>query len=370
MADHKLSKLLETQISLTEWLAKINHADAKPLREEDNIKRQRLGQINDIIDLPYDKPTSFDANDIAKRSPEFQSFLEEHGDELCALRLMPKKGIHAEKLRNRGKSIKDVLGWFDDLSINPADYMADFVPHINDYSWATIFVVNDKGIFGEIYKGGHHVLTQGLYEGKSPVVFGYDFVTNQWQSSPENQEAIAYLKEMTNLLKVADKSTQNKLNKTVGAQFSHDYMKGYFETTHSNAQGTWFIDYNRLLGDRYENYVLQQPSKANEEHIKGRTACEGKTAGRVKIVNNPLKGEIEEGDILVCEMTTPDYIPLMIRAGGIVTDKGGILCHAAIVARELNKPCIVGTENATEVLETGDEVVMNATEGWVRLSKK
>ena len=370
MADHKLSKLLETQISLTEWLAKINHADAKPLREEDNIKRQRLGQINEIIGLPYDKPTSFAAEDIKKRTLDFMSFLEEHGDELCALRLMPKKGVHAEKLRNRGKSIRDVLTWFDDLSINASDYMADFVPHINDYSWATIFVVNDKGIFGEVYKGGHHVLTQGLYEGKAPIVFGYEFASGQWQASPRNEEALVYLKEMTNLLKVADKSTQNKLNKTVGAQFSHDYMKGYFETTHSNAQGTWFIDYNRLLGDRYENYVLQQPSKANEEHIKGRTACEGKTAGRVKIVNNPLKGEIEEGDILVCEMTTPDYIPLMIRAGGIVTDKGGILCHAAIVARELNKPCIVGTENATAVLETGDEVVMNATEGWVRLSKK
>lgn len=69
-------------------------------------------------------------------------------------------------------------------------------------------------------------------------------------------------------------------------------------------------------------------------------------------------------------MTTPDYIPLMIKASGIITDKGGILCHAAIVARELNKPCIVGTENATAVLKTGDEVMMNATEGRASLSRK
>jgi phosphohistidine swiveling domain-containing protein len=370
MADDKLSKLLETQISLTEWLAKINHADAKPLREEDNVKRQRLGHINEITGLPYDKPTSFNAEDIAKRTPAFKEFLKEHGDELCALRLIPKKGVHAEKLRNRGKSIRNVMGWFDSLAINALDYTADFMPHVDEPSWATIFVINGKGIFGEIYKGGHHVLTQGLYEGKSPIVFAYDFGSDRWRSSPENEDAVRYLKEMTSLLKVSYKSKQLALSKTVGAEFSHGYIKGYFETTHSNAQGTWFIDYNRLLGDLYENYILQQPSKTEEGQIKGRTACEGEVSGRVKIVNDPLKGEIEGGDILVCEMTTPDYIPLMIKASGIITDKGGILCHAAIVARELNKPCIVGAENATAVLETGDEVVMNATEGWVSLSRK
>ncbi len=365
MADHQLSKLLESQISLTEWLARINHDDAKVLREEDNIKRQRLGEIGEIIELPYDKPTTFPAEDVAKRTPEFNKFLEEHGGELCALRLIPKKGQHVEKLRNRGKSISQAVGWFDGLNIDPAQYDADFVPHINDYSWATIFVVNNKGIFGEIYKGGHHILTQGLYEGAAPIVFGYDFKTKQWQTSPQNKAAETYLKGMTSYIHVADNSTQSKLNKKVGAEFANDYIKGYFETTDSKEVGTWFIDYNRMLGQRYEDYVLDDQPKTSARLVQGRTACQGRVEGTVKIINDPADAYITANDILVCSMTTPDYIPLMIKAKGIITDKGGILCHAAIVARELKKPCIVGTGNATKLLKNGDLITLDATAGTV-----
>lgn len=365
MADHQLSKLLETQISLTEWLARINHIDAEALREEDNIKRKRLGEISEIIELPYDKPTSFPAESVRERTPEFKHFLKEYGEELCALRLIPKKGIRAEKLRNRGKSIQGAIEWFDSLDIDPAKYDADFVPHINDYSWATIFIVNNQGIFGEIYKGGHHILTQGLYEGVAPIVFGYDFATKKWQTTPKTVEAETYLKMMTEFIHVTDKKIQSKLANKVGAEFAADYIKGYFETTNSEAVGTWFIDYNRMLGVRYADFALGATPKSSDELVQGRTACQGRVEGRVKIINDPTDSTISEAEILVCAMTTPDYIPLMIKARGIITDKGGILCHAAIVARELKKPCIVGTGNATKLLKTGDNIFLDASTGIV-----
>ena len=62
---------------------------------------------------------------------------------------------------------------------------------------------------------------------------------------------------------------------------------------------------------------------------------------------------MEKGNILVTTMTNPDYVPYMKMAGAIVTDKGGVTCHAAIVSRELGIPCVVGAENATEVMNTG-----------------
>lgn len=65
-------------------------------------------------------------------------------------------------------------------------------------------------------------------------------------------------------------------------------------------------------------------------------------------------------------MTSPDYIPLMKKASAIVTNQGGILSHAAIIARELGIPCIVGTQNATEKLKSGDKVEVNADVGFVR----
>ena len=73
-----------------------------------------------------------------------------------------------------------------------------------------------------------------------------------------------------------------------------------------------------------------------------------------------------QGDILVTEMTTPDFVPAMKRASAIVTDKGGITCHAAIVSRELNIPCVIGTKIATKVFKDGDVVEVNATSGVVK----
>ncbi len=74
---------------------------------------------------------------------------------------------------------------------------------------------------------------------------------------------------------------------------------------------------------------------------------------------------VEKGDVLVTTITNPDYVPFMKMAGAIVTDKGGVTCHAAIVSRELGIPCIVGTENATQVMMTGREYTVDAKSGVV-----
>ena len=65
-------------------------------------------------------------------------------------------------------------------------------------------------------------------------------------------------------------------------------------------------------------------------------------------------------------MTTPDFVPAMRRAAAIVTDEGGVTCHAAIIARELKKPCVVGTKHATQIFKDGDMVEVDANAGIVR----
>jgi pyruvate, water dikinase len=69
-------------------------------------------------------------------------------------------------------------------------------------------------------------------------------------------------------------------------------------------------------------------------------------------------------------MTSPDYVIGMKKAGAIVTDEGGITCHAAIVARELQIPCVIGTKNATKLLKDGQLVEVNANHGWVKIIKE
>jgi len=96
----------------------------------------------------------------------------------------------------------------------------------------------------------------------------------------------------------------------------------------------------------------------------------GKATGTVKIVKSVKEmGKVNAGDILVAVMTRPDYIPAMKKAAAIVTNEGGVTCHAAIVSRELGIPCIIGTKIATDVLKDGMQVEVNANHGWVKIIK-
>jgi len=103
-----------------------------------------------------------------------------------------------------------------------------------------------------------------------------------------------------------------------------------------------------------------------EPILEGYGASPGVATGFVKIIKNLSElGKIQKGDILVTEMTSPDYVPVMEKSSAIVTDAGGTTCHAAIVSRELGIPCIVGTQKATEVLKEGMKITVDATHGKV-----
>ncbi|RLF23177.1 MAG: phosphoenolpyruvate synthase [Thermoprotei archaeon] len=101
--------------------------------------------------------------------------------------------------------------------------------------------------------------------------------------------------------------------------------------------------------------------------LKGLPASPGVHVGVAKVVFSPEEAAklIKRGDILVTKMTNPDWVPYMRLAGAIITDEGGMTCHAAIVSRELGIPCIVGTGNATKVLKTGATYTVDATRGVV-----
>ena len=109
-------------------------------------------------------------------------------------------------------------------------------------------------------------------------------------------------------------------------------------------------------------------SATGKQEIKGITAFKGLARGRVKVIVHPSElVKIRRGDILVSQMTFPSFIVAMQKAAAFVTDEGGITCHAAIIAREMKKPCIIGTKNATKVLKDGDLVEVNADVGVVNI---
>ena len=130
-----------------------------------------------------------------------------------------------------------------------------------------------------------------------------------------------------------------------------------------------------IISGKDKNKILKELEEQSEEtEIKGQVACNGlkkKYIGRVKIILSPKQGnKLKKSEFLVATMTTPDYILLMKKAAGFITDEGGVTCHAAIVSREMNKPCIIGTKIATKVLKDGDLVEGDAETGIVKILKR
>ena len=126
-----------------------------------------------------------------------------------------------------------------------------------------------------------------------------------------------------------------------------------------------------VFGTKEMEAPKMEDSKAQEQLkviVRGISAGRrGYGVGKATVVLNPddANRDMKKGDILVTGMTDPDFVPFMKMASAIVTDRGGITSHAAIVSRELNIPCVVGTEIATQVMKTGKEYTVDSRNGVI-----
>ena len=120
------------------------------------------------------------------------------------------------------------------------------------------------------------------------------------------------------------------------------------------------------------SFIMQKKNESDGEgkhisEVKGLSAQKGIIRGVVKIVLGSSDfHKVMPGDILVTTMTSVDFVPVMAKAAAFVTNEGGIICHAAIVSREMKKPCIIGTKNATKTFKDGDYVEVNGDTGIVK----
>lgn len=118
---------------------------------------------------------------------------------------------------------------------------------------------------------------------------------------------------------------------------------------------------------REVNEYLNQLITEQHKELKGRTAFPGLVKGTAKVINNQSDfAKMKQGDILIASNTRPEYVPIMRIAGAIVTEEGGITSHAAVVSREMQKPCIVGVQGLLNVIQDGDRVEVDANTGVVR----
>jgi phosphohistidine swiveling domain-containing protein len=163
------------------------------------------------------------------------------------------------------------------------------------------------------------------------------------------------LQELANYIKVSfENLSYYDLDSIIAGQpekFSFPFTYAYFSGKQIILQGNAI----NFSGEKGKN-------------VKGSTAYPGKARGIVRIIKHPSElGKISEGEILVAQSTFPSFISAMHKASAFVTDEGGITSHAAIIARELKKPCVIGTKNATKILKDGDMVEVDADNGTVKI---
>ncbi|NQU99300.1 MAG: hypothetical protein HQ538_01055 [Parcubacteria group bacterium] len=342
---------------------------AQKIYKEERTKEKRLNVLNENINLPVGIFEKFNMNEWNNK--RFKKFFKESGNKLYSLRLVPlKKGLPT--LRKKCVPLKETLKWLDKQKINKEDYSYIFKAFTKNVKWSTVFVVNDKGISGEIYQGILLDLIRGSFKNNKTIKFYYDF--KKWQFSRNVVGANKFIKKVTNRIKVNSASKRNLIKNKIKTKFANNYIKGYFECIDSVEYDLWFVDYSRVIGDLYSNFdlregVLEQKDKKDNQ-LAGYMAYPGKLKGKVKIILNPKKVKnFRKDSVLVTKMTDPKFISLMEKSGAIITEIGGILSHAAIVARELKKPCLVGVKNATKILRDGDIVEVNANKGIIRKLK-
>ncbi len=130
-------------------------------------------------------------------------------------------------------------------------------------------------------------------------------------------------------------------------------------------------DVEILLGkaaEKKERDVFGVTQDGGVSEIEGMCANQGRAIGKVRVLMNPKEcDKLQQGEILVATMTSPDFVVAMKKAGAIVTDEGGITSHAAVVSRELGIPCVIGTKVATRVLKDGMNVEVKANHGLIKI---
>lgn len=142
--------------------------------------------------------------------------------------------------------------------------------------------------------------------------------------------------------------------------------QGYFYADNQLFVNKTKTDIEKKFAISFETELIPKVRQLN-----GLSAYQGIVRGFVRrVMGHKQINEVKEGEILISPMTIPDFVPAMMKAAAIVTDEGGVLCHAAIVAREFAKPTVVGTQFATQVFKDGDFIEVDATKGIVTLINK
>jgi len=363
--------LIKMKLGLTEWFRKSGSKNLDKFLLEDRQKEERLSDLNQWIDLPVCKIVEFQLEEVVNKNNKFINFSKENHKNRFSFRLVPKeKNLPLHRIKD--VTITQALNWLNKQNIPVNKYKVYFKLFTKNISYSVLMIVSESGIKGEVIEGMGLQLTVGNYLNNPPIRFSYNF--KSWKYSRKDKKAKAFVHEVVKNLIVKDTNLQRRMrNKWKSTFTTSGYLCGYFECIKPIEYGLWFLEYNKTVGKLLSKTFVKKyrTTSTQKALVEGSSASPGLATGCVRLVTvNGKCDNFNKGDVLVSEFTSPEHVLLIKKSSSIVTDKGGILSHAAIVAREFGKPCIVGCGNATKTLEDGMFVEVDATNGIVRLLTK
>jgi|SRR3989338_107420 len=336
-------------------------------------------------------------------TPSQKSYSTQEEEEILKLALMVKKDTKLTKMFSL-----DIPNILNNLKKFPR-YQETLSLHVNNYYWlqnnySSVQYCDESFFIEQIKK----IVEQGFDPQESLNIIHQRFE----KIKEEKNHALSSLnldEKYLQLIKIVDYFSifqdDRKAILLEGHHYLNEFLKELSQRTGINQQLLQFstpLEFESLLNGKFDvSELLQRQAgcvliinesetiiKTGKEYhqlyhqffglknkneiteFEGRRAEGGKVLGKVRVILDPRKSEhFQTGEVLVTTMTSPDFVPLMRRASAIITDEGGITCHAAIVSRELGIPCVVGTKIATQVLKDDDVVEVNANHGIIKIKR-
>ena len=256
--------------------------------------------------------------------------------------------------------------------INYSDLIAEFIKTEKKLTKDNIY--DFFSLLNKHFSFHHAVFWTADHLGKNNLQNKYsEHLKNLYKVRKYNEEIIPkvetwFLKNNSDCLLLTPEECINykTKNKRVSSKIQKNRNSASF--SYFNCSGSVvFIGEKALFYDKKFNQTILNRFK-QRNIIKGKTAYIGKYQGIVRVVINfSYFKKLKKGEVLVTPMTLPKYNHFIYKAGAIITDEGAVLSHAAIISRELKKPCVIGTKIATQVLKDGDLVEVDADKGVVKI---
>ena len=306
--------------------------------------------------------------------PEVLSYVQEEEVELCSIALEKNKQKQAKSLEEHQKNFFWYKNNYSYIESQPVEHFKERLDHMNSPKQEKDAILNRVKVTKEkkqkIY--AHYNLPDEIKQYINFIV-----VVSKWRDLRKQYtlQCHYYLKQL-----VKEIGRRRNIDYSLFENMAfHEFMEQAFTISKEDLerlQGPSMVFYD----ENFKPYVLygkdvldikkayEEAIHPGHEDIKGMCACRGEATGIVKVINKVEDfDKMNKGDILVSSNTRPEFVPIMKKAGAIVTDEGGITSHAAVVSRELNVPCVIGTKQATKILKSGMKVQVDATKGIVTI---